>query len=77
MKTATIVIHYPSNDKSFRTDYCSVDVIIDKKKVRDYLDGYHENGVERAEHFVDGLKFCFPELNIERKQIADGYPNED
>ena len=69
-----LIYHYSVEDEDCGGDYCSVDVMVDGKKVIGYGDYYHDKGAETAGGFIDGLKFVYGEKNVEvleEKNIND------
>lgn len=71
----TVITHYAEEDTDFYGDYYSIE-IVDEKGETIYFKGdwYHDNGKEKVEGFIDGLKYILGEDNLEIQKVnkADG-----
>ena len=75
---AEIRTYFCVDDKGHTGDYTAVEVWLDGKLVRTFGDFYHDKGRERAEAFVEGLRYftenlceCQSAITIERTEVAD------
>ena len=75
---AHIVLHFDKEDYSWEGEYREVDVVVDDKLIQKYGDDYHDKGYERAEGFINGLKFANKYLDgglellvSKRQEVAD------
>lgn len=67
-----VIIHYCKNaDAQCTGDYSAVTVNIDGKLCAYYGDYYHDKGEERADGFVDGMRYLNPDANVTYNKVAD------
>ena len=72
-----IIQHYQEDDPDYISDYVDVEVFVDGDLIREYADGYHDNGDIKAEAFVEGIKWAIsrelPEMSVQvrRVDVAD------
>lgn len=67
------VVHYAEDDPEFISDYYSVELFVDGKKVKHFSDWYHGKGDIKCDAFIEGIKFMHDgEINYELEEIADG-----
>lgn len=67
-----VISHYDKNEDEYCTgDYCAVTVKIDDKTCQRYGDYYHDKGEQKAEGFIDGVRYFNPDVNVIYIKIAD------
>jgi major membrane immunogen (membrane-anchored lipoprotein) len=65
-----IITHFLEEDEYCTGDYCSVTIEDQKGNiVKSYGDYYHDKGREKAEGFIEGVKFALQE-NVELEYIS-------
>lgn len=71
IKQIDIIEHFAVDDPDCIGDYCSVEIRINNESVIEYDDDYHDKGQEKAQGFIDALKYlgCYIEPNTD--QVAD------
>jgi len=68
-----VVTHYPEDDPSFDTDYCSVDLYRDDELIKQWGDYYHDDGAVKCDAFIEGYTEAVGSQNVtvKRDNVAD------
>lgn len=76
METITVIIHYLKKDKKFLKDYQAITIKDDRDFVMvEYGNEAFDHGNEKAQGFIEGLRYVFTDLTVKYKNVAD-YENE-
>ena len=71
-----VTTHYSEDDTDFGGDYLSIDINLDDgTPIASYGDCYHDKGEEKADAFIDGVKWAVrnsEQVTRENRCVADG-----
>ena len=77
MKTMTILEHHQKSedgeDDDFGGDYWDLEILDENGAcIKTYGDAYHDRGSDKAEGFIDGMRYVSnEEIKVEYKDVAD------
>lgn len=73
MRKFKVITHFTEDDEDCSGDYSSVSIEDEKGSVvASYGDHYHDKGTEKAEGFIEGVKFALQEdIEVEEININD------
>jgi hypothetical protein len=71
MTRATVTTHFDVSDPGCEGDYIDVTIHVGRKLVAEFGDWYHDKGAEKANGFVQGLKYLYPKLVVRLTRKAD------
>jgi hypothetical protein len=72
-----LIVHYPENDPECTTDYVSVQLYWrNGTPIRSWGDAYHDDGLCKAEAFLQGIQWAYQHLHdirveVEREDVPD------
>ena len=67
-----LVTHFFEDDEDQSGDYAGVDLYINDKMVKSFGDYYHDKGLEKAEAWVDCIRWIIDDdIKVERENISD------
>lgn len=70
-----IITHFYNDDPDCSGDYASVTVELEGMVIANYGDYYHDKGEEKAEGFIDGVRYMNNRHNeptqVEYESVAD------
>lgn len=71
-----VITHFDKDDPNCYGEYCEITIHTydgDRpRKIAEYGDWYHDKGKEKAEGFVDGIKYCVDvDVAVEHRNVAD------
>jgi len=66
-----VVYHYCKDDPDFSSDHASIEVFVDGEKVTEF--DHRHGSLQECEGFISGLRYCHPDLELERENLADVY----